>query len=1114
MRIFRLLHRPEGVIITSFIIRLAAIIFYGTITVSSLSTGVPFFLKSQPLFGFWQFITFVSDGAIAYVIYLIVRDYFKKNTLALKLAWWYALSPVSIFIALIFGVYESLWIFLTLISWYLISVKNKAFLAGVLFALPATFALPAVFLLPLVIVSAKTIRGRILFATSFMAFFVLLSLPVITTSFSLLPARYVINTPTQIAWGAALFIDKLIFSMKEFFSFIGIYQSFLRLISKTYWLVLIGVYLIYIVKTLTKNRKINFFQTGQTSLVIFLLLTPLLGIEHLLWLVPFLLLTGNPFFWLFSAILTLTFLMALNFSIALTNALFFTPLWLLLFLTPLRLPAFYGLFKKGWQTLLLFKKEIIRQYKLVITARKLDRRIWLRICGFFILVILLFYGKSFFAFFQADEWYFFSKYYTLLSQPFGVARFLLAPLLEPLTYNGHFTPILPPIGLLQFVFFRTNFVLYQLLSMALHVGVTLSIFYFCYLFSKKNLLFALLAGLFFAVSAVHFQAVAWVAAVGVQIALLFAVLSLIFLVKYEQKKQTKDRKLSLLFLALALFSKESSIFLIFTYPLIICLFHKEYLQKQRWLKKIIFIFLNYKSFWVLSVSFFVITFLYQWYFKWVSQLNGILGYSFFPKAGSFWELGYRTISWILKSFIQTFFPSNFLYFIGEQITIWGFPSYASEAAVRGINFLVFSQTAAIELFIYPVALLLIFLIYKMYQYFSRHDKTLQDITIVGFFIILANVVPFIFLTNSLVNLFGSVTLLDSRHLYTTSFGAALLFAGFFLFLLNLNKKFKWFLVVWILINWLVLNGTLSSYGDTGFARKLILNKITSTVPILGDKTVIFIKSNVGYYGFDVMPPFQTNPGRILALRYWEKNQLGVKFLSPNLFSKGGIRGQGYVEAEGKGFGYFVEEKDLMEQIVKQTILPSDIYAFSWNGKKNTISDITTDIRERAGERLALVLETKDWQVFTDSENKLVFRFPKEMKLSDLTDPVLATSSATETPVRDIVLTTKVMELRLTLWRKLITTGYTQFAYSRKTDDGKTIGDDITFRNITMLNGEIVTTSYPMKGNYPIYFMPILRNNLYIFEARVFGKDIRRQPYNTDIEKILSTIVMEEPKVSL
>lgn len=1105
MKILKLFHRPEGLLIASFAIRFIILLVYGTITVSSSSTGMPFFLRSQPMFGFWQVIAFVSDAAIAYVIYLIAKD---------KRAWWYALSPVSIFIALIFGVYESLWIFLTLISWYLINIKNKAFLAGLLFALPATFTLPAVFLLPGLIASIKTIRSKVLFTTAFTTFFILLSLPITATYFSQLIARYLVNEPTQITWGAALFINSLVFSLKELLSLVGQYQSLIGVMEKMYWIVLFGTMFIYLSIVFIKKTKADFFKLSQTVLVIFFLLTPLLGIQHLLWLVPFLLLTFNPFFWLFTGILTFTFFIGSYLSIPINNNLFFTPVWLLLFLALLKLPAFYSLFGKGYQKLLFFKKQITAQYNLVVNAKKLDRKIWFRICGFFVITILLFYGKSFFAFFQADEWSFFSKYYTLLSQPFGVARFLLAPLLDPLTYNGHFTPVLPPIGLFQFILLRTNFVLYQLLSIALHIAVTLSIFYFCYLFSKKNLPLSLLAGLFFAINAVHFQAVAWVAAVGVQIALLFAVLSLIFLIRHEQKKQAKDKKLSLVFLVLALFSKESSIFLLFTYPLIIYLFHKEYFQKQRWLKKIIFLFSNYKSFWILTASFFVITFFYQWYFKWVSQLNGVLGYSFFPKAGSLWELGYRTISWTLKSFIQTFFPSNFLYYIGEQITIWGFPSYASEAAVRGINFLVFSQTAAIELFIYPTALLLLFLLYKTYQYFSRHDKILRDIAIVGFFVILANVVPFIFLTNSLLNLFSSVTLLDSRHLYTTSFGGAILFAVFFLFVLKINKKFKWFLVIWILINWLVLNSTLSNYANTGYTRKLILNKILSTVPTLGEKTVIFIKSNVGYYGFDLMPPFQTNPGRILALRYFEKNQLSRQFLASSLFAKGGIRGQGYIEAEGKGFGYFVEEKDLMEQIIKQTIAPDDIYGFSWDGKKNVISDSTKEVRERAQERLDLVVETKDWQVFKDLENKFTFRYPTEMKLRDLTDPILATSSAAERPVRDISLEAKDVTLQITLWKKPEPTGYTQFAYSRKTDDEKTIGDNITFRNITMLNGEVVTTSYPMKGNYPIYFMPILRNNLYIFEMRVFGKDIKRQPYNTDIEKIFSTIVMEEPKASL
>jgi len=755
------------------------------------------------------------------------------------------------------------------------------------------------------------------------------------------------------------------------------------------------------------------------------------------------------------------------------------------------------------------------------------------------LVTFASYFLAFFGYFQADEWYFFSKHFIALSESFGAVKLIFAAFLDPLTYGAHFTPLLPPIGFINVQLFGTNFVLYQLESVLLHVAVTLSVFYFAYLITKKNLFFGLLAGLFFGITVVHYQAVSWIAAVGVQIAMLFSLLSLIFLVKYYQERREKvkvNKNLSILFFVLAIFSKESSLFLFFVHPLIAYLLSRSGVNSLKSvIDRVKYTLKETKYIIIFGVFYTLVLVGFQYLIKLINQSTvgtNTVAYGSFFSTLTDPSLMYKIISWSLKSVVETFVPAKYLYSMGELITIWGFPYYAQEASVRGTNFLTFAQSAGMEMFIYPVSILFLLLIYKINSFFSKKNKNIRNATVVGLAIILASVIPFIFIANSIINLFGYATILDSRHLYTTSIGGSLIFAAFFTFLFNKRKSiFPKYLaivifVIWVVSNLFLLQKILIENASVGHQRKLIVNTILDRSSILHDNALILVESNSGYYGFGLMPPFQTNLGQTLMLLYHQKGKLPVTFLRNDFLIKGGIAGQGYLQRDGRGFGYFIEEKKLLWEVGQNKLSPNDIYAFKWDGVKNKISDTTEKVRENARNYLELLLYFEGWKTHRDPINKFSLEYSADMDVSEIE---IDNSQEKNEIVKDISISTDGMEncvaiqmyeceglyLRITLLKKPELMGTDNFAALLKNSNGEVMGQNYTFRVIKLLTGDEATAVYATKGKYPTYWIPYKTGDK-ILQIRAFGSRAERillpvtfeEKWNIEIERIISTLKYE------
>ncbi|MCL5432848.1 MAG: hypothetical protein M1524_01910 [Patescibacteria group bacterium] len=769
----------------------------------------------------------------------------------------------------------------------------------------------------------------------------------------------------------------------------------------------------------------------------------------------------------------------------------------------------------------LIKK--INQYSKILLS---DKYKFKSAIGFIIFISFLIYIKAFLGYFQGDEWTFFARDFSILNKPvIGDLKLLFDVFVNPTQYAGHFSPVLSPISYFELKFFGINFILYQLFSFLIHVGVSLCVFYLAYLISRKNLLFGFVAGLFFAVSSVHFHAVSWIAAVGVQIAMLFSLLSLIFLVLSFIEKNQKYKAFSLLFLVLAVFSKETSFFLFILYPLVAYFLNNGKLKNT---------FKYLKSFGLVLVVLFVVEIIFRIYTNWLNNQNVATKspylYTIFNTIDA--TLIYKAITWSFKSITQTFIPSDIIYSMGEKITIWGFPYYAQEASVRGTNFLIFTQSAGIEMFMFAAAVPIILGIYKLYQFFSKENDSIKKSIIIGVLIIIFSVLPLIFIVNSLIAKFGYVSLFDSRHLYPMSVGGSLIFASLIVFLLTKTDKLKKknigvftiarravfiFLFLWVVVNAYYVNKTLSNYALMGHQRKTIIKKILNTTQELGKKSVFLVKSNTGYYGFGPIPPFQTNLGQALTVLYFKKGQLPEFFIDSDYFVNKGIAGEGYIEKSGRGFGYYIQDNKMAEEMMRGSFDSSDIYAFSWDGIKNEITDITEETRRAAYSRMSSYSQLKKWNTYKYEKAKITFKYPESMQLEELN------IEGKQDTLFDVIVYPKNeklisedqykgddLYLRLILRTKPETLGIDAFASPFKDSDGNTIGPNFTFRGVTMLNGDNVTTVYATKGKYVKYFFPLNTHDKE-FEITALGKKAERvivngedRP-NEEVERIISTI---------
>lgn len=531
----------------------------------------------------------------------------------------------------------------------------------------------------------------------------------------------------------------------------------------------------------------------------------------------------------------------------------------------------------------------------------------------FVLALLTFllYIPNLYAFFQQDEWLAFSRLIILKHSEIGqVFLNIFTPT------SGHYTPLNLFFILSEYLIFGINFKGYIVVSIILHIINVVLVFKLAKLITKDKLI-AFFCAIIFGFLVTTFQATSWVIAdSGTHLATIFTLLSLIFLFKFIEIKDKKYYIFSIILLTTSLFYKEISIANFVIFPFIVVVFLGKKINKN-WLGLPIVLVCAFALFKLISMR-----------LASGQDSGGLM----FDKNNFLYN--FFTIP--MKSVVQSVIPYNFLLDLSKKVG-------GVVVKLFGVNFVsgTWQYDVFIENTVFEVVNIIIFVSICVFllAYILRKWKK-RTVKIIFVFCIFAFLNSFIF--GLAPERSGRVSIIDSRNLYLLSVGTIFVFV---LFLKQiLNKKLYYLLIIFYLIlnAGMVINQT-QNLVEIGRERDDILRIVKSNYPDLPEKVVFFFSSDREYYGLgETVMPFQSGLGQTLLINYAETENYSHDFLRNQFLWS--LKSQGYKEIDGKGFGYFTKEDQLMSNILEYRIEPQSVIGFSW--ENGVLINKTNEIREK------------------------------------------------------------------------------------------------------------------------------------------------------------------------
>jgi len=536
---------------------------------------------------------------------------------------------------------------------------------------------------------------------------------------------------------------------------------------------------------------------------------------------------------------------------------------------------------------------------------------------FLALLVFLFgsfviYWGAWNGFFQQDEWLGLGNYFGLRDMALWEQ---LLNLYRPMFSFGlkHFLPVIPLANLVRYHFFGLDYKYYVFMSLLLHTGGAYLVFLLTRNISKNNRS-GFLAGLFFLLNASGSEAVTWVAAsTPTQLALLFSLLSLFFFIRWIDSHRSWDVVGSIATFLLAIFSKETSIFLFIAIPT----FFLSSKKRDNSLKR--------NRFWLFFFLFLIIGY---------TLLRLFL-------SGTDWLLEKKTflpalISLVPKSLSQILIP--------QEISLWGGREIYEIIRQIPIRYTVFpfrieSVMAGLLLFLNWGSF--IFVLYWCLKFLKKSSGLLAKNIWLFIFCFFASLLPLLFIDKS--ELWSVV--LPERGLYIPLALASVVF-GLFFAKVAVNKRVLTILILLWTVNLVGIRTNLKLIVDSGRQRAEILKNIRNKFPKLQGKTVFFIESNSSYYGLpetEKILPFQSGLGQTLLVWYHDTENFPAEFFKNQFLWQ--IGSQGYQEFDGRGFGYYRNESDFLEFVNSTHLRGEQIIAFFWESETKNLIDISEAVRE-------------------------------------------------------------------------------------------------------------------------------------------------------------------------
>ncbi|HWA52005.1 MAG TPA: discoidin domain-containing protein [Patescibacteria group bacterium] len=580
------------------------------------------------------------------------------------------------------------------------------------------------------------------------------------------------------------------------------------------------------------------------------------------------------------------------------------------------------------------------------------KQVFLYFLSVILVVVSIVYLPFVNGFFQQDEWNLFGVFTVFrgLGQNFFLQDFIKGSGL-------HFVPLANIFSYLEFSLLKLNFVEYAFTSIFFHVLATALVFAFVSLLIN-NKRFGLLSALFFGISNAGNQATTWVVAnVSVQGAVIFSVLSLIFFIKFAKSANKISYYISYFLLVISLLFKENAIAFFVFLPITFYLYANKDLRKKYFYPLFIFV---------------------TGVFYGLIKVFMILHASVSGTAGSQSKLAilYNLITFPLKGLVQTIIPVDLELSVAKSIALI-FPE-----KVRGFfattQFDIFVQKRVLEMLTFVFFLIIVFICFFIYK--KIEDKNIKKGIIFAFIFVLIN--SFIYALSP--DRVGIIPIVDSRNLYFLTIGSSILISICIYFVYLYNTKVAFLIsFLFLVLNIFYLNKNIRNVTMDGVLRKNILDTIKKDYPILPEKTIVFTQSDSSFYGLPEntkIMPFQSGFGQTLLVWYQEEENFPKEFFENNFLWN--IDSEGYMESNGKGFGYFRNFGDMMNYISTSNLDKNNVIAFDFNSSNDVLTDITQEMRGRIEgfEAKKRILNPNQIKIFSSSNkdglNKILDRNEK------------------------------------------------------------------------------------------------------------------------------------------
>jgi hypothetical protein len=616
-------------------------------------------------------------------------------------------------------------------------------------------------------------------------------------------------------------------------------------------------------------------------------------------------------------------------------------------------------------------------------------------------MVFVAYSSLFNSYFESDEWFYFTHYFPLTKEPDGALTAIISTFIDSDYISGsqHVVPIASLIYFLNTKFFGLNFVPYAFMSLLLHSANSFLVFLLIKtLLDKKSdstkYLYSALGAIFFALSSAPMHAVTWAGFYGQNVlSVTFSLLCILYFKIAFVKKKRKFIYFSLVFLFLALFTKESTFFLFLLLPLMVYIeervFSLKLLEKIYISALVIFIIFRFL---IPNISTLPDKIVDHYFSSFPTNQIGEIKdasnttnrdlsiHTNLPK-----ELAFRTMTFPIKMTGSLFLPPENVSLIvqflapiitpvspGGDTTIYSAFLYDS-----GQSTIIYLGGLAILLF----CLISILKLNKIKQY--EESKAI----FMGLAIVVLGALPLVAIIFTFPR-WGYATFFDPRHLYNPAIGAAILFPFIIFGIANvISKSLKvrnvlavaiFVFSFWLIYSAYAFDKSIKVFAQNyGYDRREVIISLKKLFPELSAKTVFYFETD-GKSPFGGSLPYFTSVSQVLTVAYYNVSPLPNSFFDKSLFSG---RPQGYQFSDGKGFGYYISKKELSKDLLLGKFNPDDIYAFYYYGQKVSLRDTTFDVRKEMRNYLNSV-ENANWEKFINSAGTFSLLRPKEATIKE------------------------------------------------------------------------------------------------------------------------------------